>query len=117
MENTNNDHKELMGDTNRTSTHATNTPMQKANEVAQEMKDEVGKYADTAKEYWDEFTNGVRAKSEIAREGVTKAKKYADDMAHENPWKLIGIAAIVGAVAGLVLSSCNRKKGCRHDHE
>lgn len=108
----------MVGNTNHTSTPATNTPMQKANEVAQEMKDEVGKYAETAKEYWNEFTNGVRTKSEIAREGVNKAKKYADNMAHESPWKLIGIAAIAGAVAGLVLSSCHTsKKGCRRDHE
>ncbi len=101
-----------------------NPSMQKAAEAATELKDEVkqeiGKYADTAKEYWDEFSDEVRAKAQIAREGLTKAKKYADDTVHENPWRAIGLAAVIGAVAGIVISSCNRSKRCRHqqhDHD
>lgn len=95
----------------------TNPPMQKAAEVAAEIKQEVGKYADTAKEYWDEFSDEVRAKSQIAREGLNKAKKYADDTVHENPWRAVALAAVIGTVAGLVIGGCNSGKRCRHQHD
>lgn len=91
-----------------------NPPLEKAGEVAEEMKEEVGKYVESAKEYWDQMTDTVKEKTHIAREGINKAKSYADDYVHAYPWKAIGIAAAVGALAAFFLQSCSRN--C-HDEE
>lgn len=91
-----------------------NKPLQKAGEVAGEMKQEVDKYVDSAKHYWDEFSTGLEEKGKIAREGLNKATKYANEYAHEHPWKLIGIAAAVGALAALAITSCGSCNCRRH---
>ena len=44
---------------------------------------------------------------ELEGEAVDRAKeaaKYTDDYVHDNPWRSIGIAAVVGFVAGLMLN-------------
>lgn len=94
-----------------------NPPLQKATEVANEMKQEVGKYVDTAKERLEKFGEDVKEQGKMAREGLDKARKYANDYVHENPWQVIGIAAAVGAVVGLLVSGCASKKKCRHHEE
>ncbi|MBP9762537.1 DUF883 family protein [Patescibacteria group bacterium] len=92
-----------------------NTPMQKANEVASEMKQEVEKYVDAAKQQWNDVTDEVKKKGEMVKEDLTKARKYAEDYARENPWKVVGIAAGIGALAALLLRGCGRT--CRRHHE
>ena len=93
----------------------TNTPMQKANEVASEMKQEVGKYVDAAKQQWGDMTEEVKKKGEMIKEDFTKARKYAEDYTRDNPWKVIGIAAGVGALAALLLRGCTHN--CRRHRE
>lgn len=94
-----------------------NPPLQKANEVANEMKQEVGKYVDTAKERLEKFGDDMKEQGKMAREGLEKAKKYADDYVHENPWTVIGVAAAVGAVVGLLVGGCGSNRKCRHHDE
>ncbi len=117
MENTTNDHKGMTGTQQTGAAQPMNSPMQKASEVATEMKQEVGKYVDTAKEQLGEFGDQLKEKGKMAREQLNKAKQYADDYAHENPWKLVGIAAAIGALAALAISGCSRSKKCRHHEE
>lgn len=101
-----------------TNNNPTNPPLQKAQEVAEEMKREAGRYVDSAKDHWDEFSNDLKEKGKIAREGMRKAGAYADNYVHENPWKVIGIAAGIGALAALLLSNCGSRRSCRrHHHE
>lgn len=45
----------------------------------------------------------------VATARVTEASARADDYAHENPWKLLGIAAIVGLVAGHCLTGGKKR--------
>ena len=60
----------------------------------------------------DQIEEGIRKGkftwSEIQEGIVTKTKEAAkttDDYVHENPWKILGIAAACGLVLGLVLTS------------
>lgn len=44
---------------------------------------------------------------ELEGEAMDRAKeaaKYTDEYVHENPWRMIGIAAAIGFVAGLMIN-------------
>lgn len=91
-----------------------NTPMARANEVMQDMKDEVGGYVDTAKQKFDDAADQLRDKGAQAKDIAQDAVKQADEYVRENPWPAIGIAAAVGAVVALLVTgaahqNCGRK--------
>jgi ElaB/YqjD/DUF883 family membrane-anchored ribosome-binding protein len=50
----------------------------------------------------------TRRLNRVAAEKIVRASSLADDYAHNNPWQLLGVAAVVGAIAGICLS------GSRH---
>jgi len=44
---------------------------------------------------------------ELEGEAIDRAKeaaKYTDEYVHDNPWRMIGIAAAIGFVAGLMIN-------------
>ncbi|OAE62061.1 DUF883 domain-containing protein [Achromobacter mucicolens] len=45
----------------------------------------------------------------VARERARRATAYADEYVHENAWKSVGVAAIVGAVLGCIFVAGNRR--------
>ena len=47
----------------------------------------------------------VREAQGLAVEKATAAVRYTDDYVHENPWPMIGIAAGVGLVIGLLIAN------------
>lgn len=104
--------------TNMSHDEKTNPPLEKAGEIAKEMKQEVEKYVDTAKEYWEDVSETVKEKAEVARKELLKARDQTDEYVYRNPWKAVGIAAALGALAALVLRSslrCNHEKDCCRD--
>ena len=50
----------------------------------------------------------VRDLQGAAIDKTTAAARATDEYVHENPWTLIGVAAAVGLIAGLLLSSDRR---------
>lgn len=91
-----------------------NTPMTRANEVMQDMKEEVGGYIDTVKQGFDDASEQVKDKGMRARDLAQDAAKQADEYVRENPWPAIGVAAAVGAVVALLFmnvghQNCGRK--------
>ncbi|MEO7743205.1 MAG: DUF883 family protein [Usitatibacter sp.] len=50
----------------------------------------------------------VRELQGAAYERTTAAAKATDEYVHENPWTLIGVAAAVGLIVGLVIASDRR---------
>ena len=97
-------------------------PAERAAETIQEMKQEVGKYVDTAKERVNElrdeakdrmteFTDEAKAQGDKAIKRAQKTYERLDDYAHKNPWHVVGIAAAVGAVVAALLvgGSCRRR--------
>lgn len=45
----------------------------------------------------------TREGARIAIEGTRKAARATDDYVHENPWKAIGVGAVVGVLVGALL--------------
>lgn len=45
----------------------------------------------------------------VAAEKIGKASTIADEYAHNNPWRLLGAAAVVGAIAGFCLTGSRRR--------
>ncbi|CAB3720552.1 MULTISPECIES: YqjD family protein [Achromobacter] len=45
----------------------------------------------------------------VARERARRATAYADEYVHENAWKSVGVAALVGAVLGCIFVAGNRR--------
>lgn len=109
MDNATNTTRENKGADEPRHAGAQNPPLQKAERVAEEMGKEVEHYVDSAKEYWDDLADEVKQKGYIAKEGLKKARRYTDEYAHENPWRLISIAAGVGALAALLLGSSHHR--------
>lgn len=52
--------------------------------------------------------DALRWKS-LAREKVRHASECTDEYAHEHPWRLVGIAAAVGVIAGHCLLGGSRR--------
>ena len=50
----------------------------------------------------------VRELQGVAYEKGTAAVRATDEYVHENPWTLIGVAAAVGLIVGLVIASERR---------
>ena len=50
----------------------------------------------------------VRELQGVAYEKGTAAARATDEYVHENPWTLIGVAAAVGLIVGLVIASERR---------
>ena len=50
----------------------------------------------------------VREIQGVAYEKGTAAVRATDEYVHENPWTLIGVAAAVGLIVGLVIASDRR---------
>ena len=46
----------------------------------------------------------LRGLQGAAVEKTTAAARATDEYAHENPWTLIGVAAVVGLLVGLIIS-------------
>jgi ElaB/YqjD/DUF883 family membrane-anchored ribosome-binding protein len=70
---------------------------------------------DRGQEDLSELRERVKGSAERLKEGATKtqrelraaaesAAEKADDFAHENPWQLAGIAAVLGLALGVMIS-------------
>ncbi|HWK70420.1 DUF883 family protein [Pollutimonas sp. M17] len=44
-----------------------------------------------------------------AVEKISRASTLADEYAHNNPWPLLGVAALAGAIAGFCLNDSRRR--------
>jgi ElaB/YqjD/DUF883 family membrane-anchored ribosome-binding protein len=108
--------------------HRNGNHSQKADQIAQDIKNETQKYADTAKSYVNtavdkvqDVTNQARAKGQEmmgqmqekgqeAKDQLMEAATRADTYAKSNPWPLIGLAAACGFIAGLMCQSSSSRK-------
>ena len=74
-----------------------------AENKTEEVKEEMWKKADMARQKWDESKVIVREKF-----------KEMDRFTHEKPWTAVGIAAGVVAVAGLIIGALAEKSKKRY---
>ncbi len=68
----------------------------KDDDVAQ-VRNKVLRAVDTAKESLAESADGLRRQAQ-------RVVTTADDYVHDNPWQAVGLAALVGAVVGILAS-------------
>lgn len=54
----------------------------------------------------DQFKGRISDAQSAATEKFTQAAKATDTYVHDNPWKIVGIAAVVGVILGILM---NRK--------
>ncbi|CAH1082947.1 DUF883 family protein [Candidatus Nitrotoga sp. 1052] len=54
----------------------------------------------------------LRHIEETAIETTNTAVRATDNYVHENPWRVIGVAAGIGAVIGLLLNRCCHNNSC-----
>ncbi|MGB3291141.1 MAG: DUF883 family protein [Burkholderiaceae bacterium] len=45
----------------------------------------------------------------VAAEKISRASMMADEYAHDNPWRLLGAAALAGAIAGFCLNGSRQR--------
>ena len=61
------------------------------------MRDKVQRAVDAAKQSFSEGADSVRRQAQSVADS-------ADDYIRESPWQAVGIAALVGAVVGMLLT-------------
>jgi ElaB/YqjD/DUF883 family membrane-anchored ribosome-binding protein len=52
----------------------------------------------------DAAKHGLAEGADAVREQAQRAARTADDYVHDSPWQAIGLAALVGAVVGILVS-------------
>lgn len=81
----------------------------KSQETMNAIKREGERYVDEAKERFADFKDQAEDKGRELKEQWDVTCRNADRYARQNPWHVAGIAAAIGAVAALLLTSCRRK--------
>ena len=74
-------------------------------ETGSDIKDNV---AEDMKEQFSEIVSHFQDVTKNAQEAIAKKSKDVNSYAEENPWHVVGIAAAVGILAGVLLSRKNR---------
>ena len=74
-------------------------------ETGSDIKDNV---AEDMKEQFSEIVSHFQDVTKNAQEAIAKKAKDVNSYAEENPWHVVGIAAAVGILAGVLLSRKNR---------
>ena len=104
-------HEETMAQLNRTVTQA--------EELLRALGDESGQAIDAMRERVSatlldarsRLSGGATHARQVASDSMTRADAYV----HENPWRAVAIAAGIGALAAILLSSSRRTRNSTHD--
>lgn len=81
----------------------------KSQETMNTIKQEGERYVEAAKEQWEDLKEQAQDKGEEIQEQWDTTRKTADRYARQNPWQVAGLAAALGAIAALLLTSCRRR--------